>query len=97
MHIGAARLTFHLPQNGSLKGKRQVTRSLIERVRRRFNVAMAEVDANERWQTLVLGVTCVSNQAQHANQMLDTVLEYVQSTRLDLDLVEVEREIIGGV
>ena len=97
MEIGAARLTFHLAHNGSLKGKRQVARSLTTRLRQKFNVAVAEVDAQDKWQVLVLGVACVSNQVYHANQMLDAVLHYVEATHLDAELVEVQRETLGGV
>ena len=59
LHIGAARLTFHLHGNDSLKGKRQVSRSLIAKLRGRFNLAAAEVDGMDLQQTPVTGVTCV--------------------------------------
>jgi uncharacterized protein YlxP (DUF503 family) len=97
VEIGAIRLTFHLPDNNSLKGKRQVSRSLISRLRQKFNVAVAEVDGQDRWQTLVVGVVCVSNKQHHANQMLDTVLRYVNALPLDAELVDVERETMGDV
>ncbi len=97
MQIGVCRLTFHLPENRSLKGKRQVAHSLLSRVRRRFNVSAAEVEAQEAWQTLVVGIACVSNEAQHVNQVLDTVLDYVQGLHLDAELVDVQRETVAGV
>ena len=97
MQIGLCRLTFHLPGNGSLKGKRQVSHSLLSRVRRRFNVSAAEVEAQEAWQTLVVGIACVSNEALHANQMLDAVLDFVQGLHLDAELVDVQRETVAGV
>ena len=97
MEIGVIRLTFHLSDNNSLKGKRQVSRSLISRLRQKFNVAVAEVDGQDLWQTLVVGVVCVSDKQYHANKMLDTVLRYVNALPLDAELVDVERETIGGV
>ena len=97
MHVGVCRLTFHLPGNGSLKGKRHVAHSLISRLRQRFNLSVAEVDAQDTWQTLVVGFACVSNQTQHANQMLDTVLDYVERLHLDAELIDVQREMLAGV
>ena len=94
MHIGAARLTFHLHGNDSLKGKRQVSRSLIGKLRQRFNLAVAEVDAMDRHQTLVIGITCVSNQAGHADEMIDAALKYVDGRRGDAELVDVERSVL---
>ena len=96
MQIATVRLTFHLPASNSLKAKRQVSQSLISRLRQKFNVSVAEVDGQDRWQTLVIGVACVSNQATHAEQMLDAALGYAQSLRLDAQLVQVERGIAGG-
>ena len=96
MHVVAARLTFHLPASNSLKAKRRASQALVSRLRQRFNVSVAEVDGNDRWQTLVLGLAFVSNQAQHAAQMLEAALGYAQSLRLDAQLVEVERDLAGG-
>ena len=97
MHIGACRMTFNLPGNGSLKGKRQVSRSLIARLRQRFNLAVAEVDAIDRHQTLVIGMTCVSNNAAHASEMLDAAIGFASSTHFDIELTDVERDIIDEV
>ena len=96
VQIVAARLSFHLAASNSLKDKRQVSRSLVSRLRQRFNVSVAEVDAHDLWQSLVLGVACVSNQAQHANQMLDVIVDYIHALRLEAELVEVERETMVG-
>ena len=65
MHVGACMLTLHVPASHSLKDKRQVVRSLIERLRRQFNVAAAEVEEQDSWQTAVLGLVVVSNEAGH--------------------------------
>jgi uncharacterized protein YlxP (DUF503 family) len=93
MTVGVCRLTLRLPENGSLKGKRQVVRSLTTRLRNKFNVAAAEVEDNDRWQIATIGVTCVSNDARHAREMLDRLVAFVQHTRLDAELLESEIEV----
>src|SRR6266550_4550702 len=78
MVVGTCELIFQLPENHSLKGKRQVSRSLVQQLRGRFNVSVAEVADLDRWQTLAIGVTCVSNDSRHANEMLSKIIDFVE-------------------
>ena len=97
LHVGVCRLTLHLPDARSLKDKRQVARSLIARIRNQFNVAAAEVEDNDFWQRLTLGVCCLSNDSGHADQMLAAVVSFVTESRPDLELLDFQIEIIPGV
>ena len=77
MFVGILRLTLHLPEPGSLKSKRHLLRSAVDRVRSRFDVAIAEVGDNDLWQRSVLGVAAVGNDAAHLNEVLDKVTDFV--------------------
>jgi hypothetical protein len=88
---------LHLPESASLKDKRQVSRSLSARIQSSFNVAVAEVEDHELWQRLTLAVCCVSTDSAHANQMVSKVVEFIEETRRDLELLDYETEIISGV
>ncbi len=79
MFVGVLRLTLHLPEPGSLKSKRHLIRSAIDRVRARFNVSIAEVAENDLWQRSVLGVTAVGNDHAFVNEVLDKVAGFVGS------------------
>jgi len=79
MFVGVLRLTLHLPSPGSLKSKRHLVRSAIDRVRARFNVSIAEVAENDLWQKSVLGVTAVANDRAFVNETLDKVADFVGS------------------
>jgi uncharacterized protein YlxP (DUF503 family) len=94
MVIGACRLELHLAENHSLKGKRQVIRSVSTRLRNKFNVAVAEVEENDVWQTAVLGLTCVSNDGQHAHRMLESAVSFVEGLRLDAELTDYSIELV---
>jgi hypothetical protein len=95
MFIGVLRLTLHLPEPGSLKSKRHLLRSAIDRVKARFNVSIAEVAENDLWQRSVLGVTAVGNEQAFVNEVLDKVADFVGSmhggqllvTARDLEIV----------
>jgi len=97
VHVGVCRLTLYLPDSQSLKIKRQVARSITAKIRNQFNVAVAEVEDNELWQRLTLGVCCVSNDSSHANEVLSRVVSFVEEARGDLQLLDYNTEIISGV
>ncbi len=95
MIVGISEITLHIPESHSLKDKRQVIKSLMARVRQRFEVAIAEVGENDVWQTAKLGVSCVSNSHQHANEVLNNVLHYIEETRPDVAVTNSEIEIMN--
>ena len=97
MHVGVCRVSLRLPGNQSLKGKRQVARSIISRVSSKFNVSIAEVEDNDLWQRLTLGICCVSNSGNHANEVLERVVRHIEETRPDTELLDYEVEMISGV
>ena len=79
MFVGVLRLTLHLPAPGSLKSKRHLVRSAIDRVKARYNVSAAEVAENDLWQRSVLGVAAVGNDHAFVNETLDKVSDFVAS------------------
>jgi len=79
MFIGALRLELYMPQCGNLKEKRQVIKSIIDRTRARYNVAVAEIDKQDLWQLSSLGITCVSNSEYAVREMLSRVDRSIRS------------------
>jgi len=77
MFVGVLRLTLHLPDPGSLKSKRHLLRSAIDRVKARYNVSIAEVGENDLWQRSVVGVAAVGNDHAFINETLDKVADFV--------------------
>ena len=97
MHIGIGRLDLRLSESRTLKDRRQVARSLTSRIRNQFNVAVTE-DAEERlWHRLTLVICCVSNDVRHVHEMMSNVVSFIERSRPDLELLNVETEIVSGV
>ncbi|HEY2031655.1 MAG TPA: DUF503 domain-containing protein [Myxococcales bacterium] len=71
MVVGILRLTLYVPGASSLKDKRQVLRKVIDRLRARFNVSVAEVGENDIWQRAVVGIAAISNDHSFVNEVLD--------------------------
>ena len=96
MNVGVCKVTLRLSENQSLKGKRRVISSLCSRIGNKFNVGISEVGDQELWQMATLGITCVSNSSRHADEVLDRVVDYIESSRDDLEMVGCERETLSG-
>lgn len=94
MVIGALKVVFFLSDNQSLKGKRKVVKSMVDRVKARFNVSIAEVGANDMWQKIELGISAVGNDRRFVDASLNTVLSYLDSLQLAA-IVDTEMEILN--
>ena len=94
MNVGVAKVSLRLPENLSLKGKRQVLKSIISRVRNKFDVAVAEVDNNDNWYLMTIGISTISNDRRHTNQVLSNVVEFIEKARFEAEMLDYEIEII---
>jgi len=79
MVIGVCRIELSLSEVFSLKEKRHILKSIIDRLKSRYNVSVAEVGLNDKWKNAVIGVACVSNETGHADSMLDNVVKFVEN------------------
>lgn len=82
MVVGICTIELFLPNNGSLKGKRQVLKSMKDRLKQRFNISIAEVEDQELWQKTVLGMACVGNEKSHVHQTMDKALALIRGNPL---------------
>ncbi|MCL2840253.1 MAG: DUF503 domain-containing protein [Defluviitaleaceae bacterium] len=86
MYTESAKLTLRMPYVDSLKEKRQIRRSLIDKTRKKFNVAIAEVDTQDVHSVLSIGIAVVSGVASHARDSLETIIRYLEdNTDVDID------------
>ena len=79
MIVGLCTIELYIPDSHSLKAKRQVIRSLKQRLRDKFNVSVAEVGGQDLWQKALLGIACVANESAYVNQVLDQAVNLVRS------------------
>jgi hypothetical protein len=78
VHVGVCAILFEVAESASLKDKRQVVRSIKDRVRRRFNVSIAEVGELDSRTLAEIGLACVSNDVRHLNSILTKASEYIE-------------------
>jgi hypothetical protein len=94
MVVGSLKIELCLPENRSLKGKRKVVKSMVGKVKSRFNVSIAEVGSNDKWQRIELGVTAVGNDRRHIDSSLSHILSFLDSLYL-AQIVNTEIEIFN--
>jgi uncharacterized protein YlxP (DUF503 family) len=94
MVVGTAQVTLQIHGSQSLKDKRQVIRSLIAQTRQQFQVAVAEVGAQDQWQRAVIGLACVSTSASHADEVIAKAVRFMESGRFEAELIGIETEVV---
>jgi len=94
MNVGVCRIELRLPENLSLKGKRQVLKSITTRIRNKFNVSVAEVDDQNLWQLATLGICCVSNNSRYTNEVLSKVMDFIVDSRFEVEILDYEIELL---
>lgn len=89
VHAAAVRFDLHIPESRSLKAKRAAIRPVVDGLRHRFKVSVAEVDHLDRWQRASIGVALVSGSEGHLREVLESVERFVDSAA-GVELIDVE-------
>ena len=92
MWIGVRRVYFHIDAAQSLKQKRQVMRSIKDRLRNQFNVAVAEIGSNDLWQAGELAVVTVANERKFVDSMLQKINNFFEE-QLPISVIEGKMDI----
>ncbi len=91
MVVGIATMKLYLPDSHSLKDKRGVVKSVVHRLRNKFNVSVAEVDQNDIWKNAAIGVAVVSNDKEIVERTLASIDKFVvEDGRVEVLAFEVE-------
>ena len=93
MVVGVSTITLLLHSSHSLKDKRQVLKSVIEKTKNKFNVSVAEVDANDLWQRSIIGIACVSNETVMINKVFEQIKNLVISNH-SVELINATTELL---
>jgi uncharacterized protein YlxP (DUF503 family) len=93
MIIGACIVDLHLPGNGSLKGKRSILKPLLLRLRKEFNLAAAEVDYHDVWQSARIALVSVSTDAGQVQRLLQQSVHWIEGHRPDLTVIDWQIEV----
>ncbi len=93
VRVAVGSVELHLSAVGSLKEKRHVLKGLKDKVRHRFDVAVAEVDYHDSWQRATLAVAALSHNSRHANEVVSKAVAFIESL-VDGHVIDIEIEIL---
>lgn len=93
-HVGILQFTIEIPHAGSLKDKRRVVKSMKDRIRRKFNVSIAEIDDLDEWTVATLGAVMAGTDVAYMNSALDKLVNALDQER-DAVLADHQLEIIS--
>jgi hypothetical protein len=94
MTVGTLIIQIPLPGIGSLKDKRRIVKSLVERLQSRFNVSAAEVEAQDSHRIAVIGLAAVANDGAFVGRQLDTILDFIRNDNR-IVVGKIDREIFS--
>ena len=78
MIVGVMTVQIHMSGIGSLKNKRSIVKSVIERMRNRFNASVSEVGPQDIKNSAVIGIAVVSNEGGFVDRQLDKILDFMR-------------------
>ena len=92
--VGVLTIRLHLPACSSLKEKRGRLKPLLARLQREFNVSVAEMDLQDKWQEAVIACAMVNSNSAHIHRSLQTIVKWVEGNWPDGMVVEEKVEVI---
>lgn len=78
MHIGVCKVKLYLPESRSLKDKRRVIKSMITRLRNKFNIAISEIEAQDMHQSAILAAVTVANEQKFVSQIISKSVRHIE-------------------
>lgn len=93
MYVGIIQVELRIPAPCSLKQRRAIVRSLKDRVRRRFQVAIAEIGILDDHEEVNLGIALVSNEGPHAEKRCRAVMEFIENNP-EAEVVDIQMEVL---
>jgi len=93
MKIGALKIDLEITDSTSLKDKRMVIKSMKDRLRKQFNISIAEIDENDKWQRSTLGISSASNDKQFLEMMFNKIIDYIENEK-SVIVLDVNMEIL---
>lgn len=94
MVVGVCTLEFYLPENHSLKGKRQVINSIKGKLKSRFNISIAEIGYQDVWQRSALGIAMISGERRYIEREFSKILNFIDRSQFASYLLDYSLEYV---
>ncbi len=90
MNVGICRLRIHIPESQSLKDKRKILQSLLTRMKKQFNISIAEIGDQDVWRIATIGIACVSNHTYRVDEVFEAIISIILRDYPTIEIIEKE-------
>jgi len=91
--IGACKVYLHINMAYSLKDKRMIIKSLIDRMKNKFNISVSEVELQDIHKKACIGFACVTSKSSHAESIVNNVINFIENNT-DAEIYDIQTEIL---
>jgi uncharacterized protein len=91
MRVAISVVEVHIPAANSLKGKRRVLKSLIQRLRNRFNISVSEIGLQDLWQRAELGLAVVCYNGAGADRIMEQIFSFIEAEN-EIEIISIKTE-----
>lgn len=96
MNVGILVAKLHFPQSQSLKSKRRILKSLLDRLQTRFKVSVCELEQQDTWQLATIAVAIISSDKKQVQTILSKMLDFIVTSANEYQLLDHQQEIIAA-
>ena len=90
MPVKSITIILHLPLSKSLKNKRSIIKSIIQKVQNKYNVSISEIDNNEKWKSATIGISIISNKMSYIKKQLSDIIYFIENNYIDIEITKIE-------
>ena len=90
MLVKAVIIDIYLPLANSLKNKRSIIKSIIQKVHNKYNVSIAEVEHNDKWKNATLGIAMIANEMSYLEKKFSDIINFIENNYPNIEISKIE-------
>ncbi|MCK4339375.1 MAG: DUF503 domain-containing protein [Candidatus Cloacimonetes bacterium] len=90
MPVKSITINLYLPLSKSLKNKRSVIKSIIQKAHNKFNVSISEIDNYDKWKNATIGISIIANEMPYIEKQLSEIINFIESNYIDIEIIKIE-------
>lgn len=90
MPVKSIIINLYLPLSKSLKNKRSIIKSIIQKAHNKFNVSISEIDNYDKWKNATIGISIIANEMPYIEKQLSEIINFIESDYIDIEIIKIE-------
>ncbi|MCK4358669.1 MAG: DUF503 domain-containing protein [Candidatus Cloacimonetes bacterium] len=90
MPVKSIIINLYLPLSRSLKSKRSIIKSIIQKVHNKYNVSISEINNNDKWKNATLGISIIANEMPYIEKQLSAIINFIENNYINIEITKIE-------